>query len=80
MSKKVVKLSEKQLVETISKIVEQSEMFGENKVSYEDRKILVDDVINRIIEFGYDYADRLMELNSEFEPKKVKRIDFLKKD
>lgn len=80
MSKKVVKLSEKQLVETISKIVEQSEMFGENKVSYEDRKILVDDVINRIIEFGYDYADRLMELNSEFEPKKVKRVDFLKKD
>ena len=78
MSKKIVKLSEKQLVETIGKIVEQSKML-DNKISYEDRKIIADDVINRIIEFGYDYVDRLNELNSEFIPTRLKRIDYLKK-
>ena len=36
---------------------------------------LVDDVISRLSEHGDEYAERLMELNNEFEVTKMKRIE-----
>ena len=36
---------------------------------------LVDDLINRLIEFGEEYESKLREFNKEFKVTKIKRIE-----
>lgn len=76
MGQKTIRLTERELINTISKIVKESNI----NVSYDERAELVDDVISRITEFGNEYADKLKELNSQFEPKKSRRLDFRGRD
>lgn len=49
-------------------------------ISASDKALLVQDVINRINEFGMDYELKLRELNSEFLPKKVRTLDRSQED
>lgn len=43
-------------------------------VSASERGLLIQDVINRIDEFGYQYELRLRQLNAEFTPKRVRTL------
>jgi hypothetical protein len=49
-------------------------------ISASDKALLVQDVINRINEFGLGYELRLRELNSEFLPTKVRTLDRSQED
>jgi hypothetical protein len=75
MSKKNIRLTEKELVGIIKRIIqEDSHVESKFDLSYEGRKFIVDDVVNRLLEFGDDYAEELFRLNSKFTPEKIKRL------
>jgi hypothetical protein len=63
----------------IKKVIRET-LEGDRKVSYEKRQELVSDVVDRIIEHGYDYADELEALNSKFELTRRKTIPRFQKD
>lgn len=73
--KKTVRLTESELTKLIEKIVTESDDDFVTGIARSSKSEMIDDVINRLSEFGDDYADRLRELNNEFEPLKVKRIE-----
>jgi hypothetical protein len=43
-------------------------------ISASERGLLIQDVINRIDEFGYEYELRLRQLNADFTPKRVRTL------
>lgn len=68
--KKVVRLTEEQLIKTIERTINESGYMYSNM----ERAEYVQDVMDRILEYGSDYIDALNELNSMFEVKKYKRV------
>lgn len=69
-----IRISERELINTIKKIINENSDFVTG-ISASERAELVDDVINRINEFGDEYIIALNKLNYQFEPKRVRRID-----
>jgi SMC interacting uncharacterized protein involved in chromosome segregation len=73
--KKKIRLTESELTRLIQRIVKEGNDDFVTGIARSRKSELVDDVINRLSEHGNEYAERLMELNDEFEVTKVKRIE-----
>jgi hypothetical protein len=73
MKNKVIRLTEKELIKNLERIIK--EQITQKGIDPQERAYLVDDVINRINEFGSEYVDRLIELNSQYEPVKHTRME-----
>jgi hypothetical protein len=73
--KKKIRLTESELANMIERIIKEGGDDFVTGISRSSRSEMVDDVINRLSEFGDEYADRLRELNNEFEPIRVKRVE-----
>jgi hypothetical protein len=69
-----IRLTENELVKLIKKVIKEDEDEFVTGVSASKRAELVDDVINRLREFGKRYEIELNKLNSKYNPEKVKRI------
>lgn len=69
-----IRISERELINTIKKIINENSDFVTG-ISASERAELVDDVINRINEFGDEYIIALNKLNYEFQPKRIKRME-----
>lgn len=63
------------MVNLIKRIVKENSDNFVTGISRSRKTELVDDVINRISEYGDRYEKRLIELNNEFEVTKIKRIE-----
>lgn len=77
MGKNVIKLTESDLIRIVKRVInedmEDTELrFG---VAYNKQTELVDDVINRIKEYGDEYISVLNQLNLDFPTKKYKKLD-----
>ena len=69
--KKVVRLTEQELISIIKRNINESNYMYANM----ERAQIVQDVMDRILEYGDDYVNELMSLNSNFEVKKHKRFE-----
>jgi hypothetical protein len=67
-------LSNTQISKIIKKVINESDDFVTG-VAASKRTELVDDVINRINEYGPEYMNALNSLNSEFPVERYKRMD-----
>lgn len=63
-------ITEDQLVNSIKKRLEESNYMYSNM----ERAELVQDVMDRVLEYGEDYIQALNALNSAFKPSKHKKI------
>ena len=74
--KKTIRLTESDLSKLIKRIIEESNVNEEFRggLARSKKTELVDDVINRLIEFGEEYETKLREFNSGFEVTKIKRL------
>lgn len=63
-------LTEKQLVNLIKKNIKESNYMYSNM----DRAELIQDIMDRVLEYGEDYIQALNALNSAFKPNKYKKI------
>lgn len=71
-----VRLSEGQLIDLISRVIrENSDKDFVTGISASKRAELIDDVINRLNEFGMRYEIELNRLNSKFNPERIKRAN-----
>jgi len=68
-----VRLTETELIKAIKKIISENDDYVTG-VSASEKTELIDDVINRLSEFGMQYKIELNRLNSKFNPEKVRRI------
>jgi hypothetical protein len=73
----VIELTESD-IKKMRKLIKEDGFVG--GISASDKALLVQDVINRINEFGLGYELRLRELNSEFLPTKVRTLDRSQED
>jgi hypothetical protein len=73
----VIELTESD-IKKMKKLINEDGFVG--GISASDKALLVQDVINRINEFGLGYELRLRELNSEFLPTKVRTLDRSQED
>ena len=73
--KKKIRLTESELTQLIQRIVKEGSDDFVTGIARSRKSELVDDVISRLSEHGDEYAERLMELNNEFEVTKMKRIE-----
>jgi hypothetical protein len=67
-----IRLTENELVRVIKKIIRENDDFVTG-ISASEKTELIDDVINRLNEFGTRYKIELNRLNSKFNPEKIKR-------
>jgi hypothetical protein len=67
-------LSNTQISKIIKRVINESDDFVTG-VAASKRTELVDDVINRINEYGPEYMNALNSLNSEFPVERYKRMD-----
>jgi hypothetical protein len=68
-----IKLTETELIKTIKKIISENDDYVVG-ISASEKTELIDDVINRLSEFGMQYKIELNRLNSKFNPEKVRRM------
>ena len=73
--KKTIRLTESDLSKLIKRIIQESDDNFTVGISRSRKTELVDDVINRLIEFGEEYESKLREFNKEFKVTKIKRIE-----
>jgi predicted YcjX-like family ATPase len=73
--KKTIRLTESDLSKLIKRIIRESDDNFTVGISRSRKTELVDDVINRLIEFGEEYESKLREFNKEFKVTKIKRIE-----
>ncbi len=64
-------ITEDQLVNLIKKKINESNYMYSNMEKAE----LIQDVMDRVLEYGEDYIQALNALNSAFKPKKYKKIE-----
>jgi len=67
-----IRLTETELIKTIKKIINENDDYVTG-VSASEKTELIDDVINRLNEFGMQYKIELNRLNSKFNPQKIRR-------
>lgn len=67
-----IKLTERELIKVIKRIIKENDDFVTG-ISASEKTELIDDVINRLNEFGMQYKIELNRLNSKFNPQKIKR-------
>jgi hypothetical protein len=67
--KKKIHLTEEQLVNLIKKQISESSYMYSNM----ERAELIQDVMDRVLEYGEDYVQALNALNSAFQPKKYRK-------
>lgn len=67
-----IKLTERELIKVIKRIIKENDDFVTG-ISASEKTELIDDVINRLNEFGMQYKIELNRLNSKFSPQKIKR-------
>lgn len=72
--KRTIRLTESDLSKLIKRIIQESDDNFTVGVSRSKKTELVDDVINRLIEFGEEYETKLREFNSDFEVTKIRRL------
>lgn len=72
--KKIVKLNEDDIEELVKKILKESK-YPRGGIVYGDLSEIIDEVINRIKEYGDEYFKQLETLNSRFPVTKYKRIE-----
>ena len=70
----VIDINETDIKKMVKLISENRDTEFIGGISASDRGLLVQDVINRIDEFGYEYELRLRQLNAEYTPKRVKTL------
>jgi DNA-binding protein H-NS len=68
-----IRLTETELIKTIKKIISENDDYVTG-ISASEKAELIDDVINRLSEFGTQYKIELNRLNSKFNPQKVRRM------
>jgi hypothetical protein len=68
------RITESQITKLVKKVLNEDDSFVTG-VAASDRTELVDDVINRINEYGEEYMSALRQLNSDFEVKRYKRME-----
>ena len=73
--KKKIRLTESELAKLIQRIVKEGSNDFVTGIARSRKSELVDDVISRLSEYGDEYAEKLMELNNEFEVTKMRRIE-----
>ena len=73
--KKKIRLTESELTQLIQRIVKEGSDDFVTGIARSRKSELVDDVISILSEYGDEYAERLMELNNEFEVTKMRRIE-----
>ena len=73
--KKTIRLTESDLSKLIKRIIQESDDNFTVGISRSRKTELVDDVINRLIEFVEEYESKLREFNKEFKVTKIKRIE-----
>jgi predicted YcjX-like family ATPase len=73
--KKTIRSTESDLSKLIKRIIQESDDNFTVGISRSRKTELVDDVINRLIEFGEEYESKLREFNKEFKVTKIKRIE-----
>jgi len=69
MKKKII-ITEEKLVKIIDKIIKESNYMYSNMEKAE----LIQDVMDRVLEYGEDYIQALNALNSAFKPQKYKKM------
>ena len=69
--KKTVRITENELVDIIKKNINESNLV----YAHRERAELVQDVLDRVLEYGEDYINALREFNSNFKVTKHRRID-----
>jgi hypothetical protein len=69
--KKRIHITETQLVDLIKKRINESNYMYSNM----ERAELLQDIMDRVLEYGDDYVNALNALNSAFKPKKYRKIE-----
>lgn len=72
--KKVIRLNENDIEKLVKKIIEEDDR-PRGAMLYGGKSEIVDEVVNRINEYGNEYVDELKRLNAEFPVKKYKKIE-----
>lgn len=67
-----IRVTERELIRVIKRIINENEDFVTG-ISASEKTELIDDVINRLNEFGMQYKIELNRLNSKFNPQKIRR-------
>jgi len=67
-----IKLTERELIRVIKRIINENDDFVTG-ISASEKTEIIDDVINRLNEFGMQYKIELNRLNSKFNPQKIRR-------
>jgi hypothetical protein len=68
-----IKLTESELIRVIRRIINENDDFVTG-ISASEKTELIDDVINRLNEFGNPYKIELNRLNHKYNPQKIKRV------
>jgi hypothetical protein len=69
-----IRLNESELIRVIKRIINENDDDFVTGISASERTELIDDVINRLNEFGMQYKLELNRLNHKFSPQKIKRV------
>ena len=75
--KKVIRLNENDIEGLVKKILKENE-FPRGGTVYGGKAEIIDEVINRLNEYGDEYLEQLEQLNSGFPVTKYKKTDYLK--
>lgn len=73
--RRTIRLTERDLSKLIKRIIQESDDDFTVGISRSRKTELVDDVINRLVEFGKEYESKLREFNNDFKVTKIKRIE-----
>jgi len=71
---KIIKLNENDIENLVKKIINEDNEFPRGGIVYGGKAEIVDEVINRVNQYGDDYIKALKELNDGFPSTKYKRI------
>ena len=71
---KVIRLNENDIENLVKKILKEEER-PRGGMMYGDKADIVDEVINRVGQYGEEYTSELEQLNSKFPSTKYKRVN-----
>ena len=71
---KIIKLNENDIENLVKKIIREDE-FPRGGMVYGGKAEIIDEVINRVNEYGEEYIEQLQTLNSGFPVTKYKKIE-----
>jgi hypothetical protein len=73
--KKVIRLNENDIENLVKKIINEDNEFPRGGMVYGGKAEIIDEVINRVNEYGEEYIEQLQTLNSGFPVTKYKKVE-----